>query len=90
VRPDDQRLVTFCTPAGARAAGEACREGGPLEESCGRGLICLGASAGGQTCRRLCDTGAYLNPCPLNQACAGRIVLGGVPVDGLGLCVTNP
>ena len=90
VRPDDLRVVTFCTPAGARGEGEPCREGGALEESCGRGLLCLGAAAGGQLCRRLCDTGAYLNACPPNQACRERIVLGGVPVYNIGLCITNP
>jgi hypothetical protein len=90
VRPDDLRVVSFCSPAGPRGLGEACRDGGALEESCGRGLICLGPSVGAETCRSLCDPGAYLSPCPPNQACTGRIVLGGVPVDSVGFCVTNP
>ena len=89
VRPDDLRVVTFCAPAGALGEGEPCRDGGGLDESCGRGLLCLGPM-GGQLCRRLCDTGAYLNPCPSGQACRERIVLGGVPVYNVGLCITNP
>ena len=89
VRPDDLKVVTFCSDAGTAQAGEPCLEGASGEQGCATGFSCIGPPNGG-TCRQLCDTGAYRAPCPSNQACQEVLSLGpNTPVRGLGICITN-
>jgi len=91
LRPDDQRLVTFCAAEGLAGEGEACVEGAEGAQACATGLICIGSGSGATSCRRTCDTGAYTAPCPLGQACRELLSLGpNLPIRGIGLCVTNP
>lgn len=91
LRPDDLRLVTFCVPEGTALEGEACLENGEGAQGCSTGFTCIGSGNGLATCRRICDTGAYVAACPVNQACREILSVGpNLPIRGVGLCVTNP
>ncbi|MFN3201171.1 MAG: hypothetical protein ACE366_22415 [Bradymonadia bacterium] len=87
----DGRIVGSCRPVTGEAAdGEPCQlfpEGG---DDCAPGLLCIGNQGGNMVCRTLCDTGAYIDPCPANQACVEALATGGGRVRGVGLCITNP
>ena len=92
VRPDDQKIVYFCSAQGSVAEGEPCQvQQGQGAGDCGPGLICIASPEGSNYCKRLCDTGAYQAPCPDGQSC--REVLsqgGGRFIRTIGLCIVNP
>jgi|GEM_PF-1381260 len=91
LRPDDQRLVTYCIAEGLAGEGEPCLESSEGAQGCGTGLICIGSGSGALTCRRTCDTGSYVAPCPEGQACRELLSRGpNLPIRGVGICVVNP
>ena len=88
---DTQELIYFCVQRGMRGEGEECAIGQGGQTDCAPGFTCIGPGGTSPTCRRLCDTGSYVAPCPEYQSC--REILGQSAqsiVRGVGLCILNP
>ena len=92
IRPDDRALITFCVPPGGQQVDEPCDLSVGSTLNCAGGLVCITTSNNEQRCKRLCDTGGYIAPCPRFQTCQELLGEQGSNqrLRGAGICITNP